>query len=276
MQNNTSNIEERIISEARRLFVEKGYTGTSMSEIAEATGLTRSSLHYYYHTKDSLFQAVFSSILASFIPKIQEIMTTDKPIGERIENLVDTYLEKLQDNPYLPLFLIREANRDPEHLLASIKDMGLLRYFVEISRHLQTEMNEGKLRPVPMYTIVFTFYGLLLVPFIFQNVARKLLSGGNEEEYIAIIQDWKPYFVSEMDHLLNPASSAPTVPGDLQSPTRHTGRQNSPISDIVSHKVAALQSRLKTINPRQRKKTSIHASTNNSNVVPEVLNSGEK
>ncbi len=253
MQNNTNtkavnNIEERIITEARRLFVEKGYAGTSMSEIAEATGLTRTALHYYYHTKDLLFQAVFTSIIASFIPQIEEIMTSDAPISDRIGNLVDAYVTKLQENPCLPLFLIREANRDPEHLIAAVKDMGILRYFVNISQSLQEEMKAGKLRPVPMHIIVFTFYGQLLVPFIFQNIAKTLLADGNDEDYIAVIQSWKPYFVSQMDHLLNPDPS--TVKVNL--PSIH----DTQIGLKISSRVAALQSRLKTIsprNPRQRK-----------------------
>ncbi len=203
MQNNNNNLEDKIICEARRLFVEKGYAGTSMCEIAEASGMTRSALHYYFHTKDKLFQAVFTSILGSFIPHIEEIMTADTPIGERMANLVDTYVEKLQENPSLPLFLIREANRDPENLIAAVTSMGMKQYFLRISKYIQAEMDAGKLKPVPMQVLVFTFYGQLLVPFVFRGVAMPVLTS-EDKDYAAVLAEWKPYLVAQMEQLLLP------------------------------------------------------------------------
>ena len=80
----TNDTEERIIREARRLFIERGFENTSMSNIAQAAGINRPALHYYFRTKEKMFSAVFSDIIASVVPKIEYILTKDRPIGERI------------------------------------------------------------------------------------------------------------------------------------------------------------------------------------------------
>lgn len=65
-----NNLESRIIKIARENFIEKGFAETSMSEIATRVGINRPVLHYYFRTKDKLFQSVFGDIVLSIAPKI--------------------------------------------------------------------------------------------------------------------------------------------------------------------------------------------------------------
>lgn len=59
MATNDNNIENKIIETAQQLFVKNGFTDTNMSDIAAAVGINRPTLHYYFRTKDKMFQAVF-------------------------------------------------------------------------------------------------------------------------------------------------------------------------------------------------------------------------
>ncbi|MFI8481855.1 TetR/AcrR family transcriptional regulator [Pseudomonas sp. NPDC078700] len=54
---------EKILFCAEKVFAEKGYGSTSMGDIAEEAGLPRSNLHYYFNTKDDLYQAVLLDLL---------------------------------------------------------------------------------------------------------------------------------------------------------------------------------------------------------------------
>ena len=58
-----NHLEQRIIETAQQLFIEKGFTETSMSDIAHTVGINRTTLHYYFRTKDKMFQAVFNKII---------------------------------------------------------------------------------------------------------------------------------------------------------------------------------------------------------------------
>ena len=71
MATNDNNIENKIIETAQQLFVKNGFTDTNMSDIAAAVGINRPTLHYYFRTKDKMFQAVFGNIILSLAPEIQ-------------------------------------------------------------------------------------------------------------------------------------------------------------------------------------------------------------
>ena len=199
----TNDTEERIIREARRLFIERGFENTSMSDIAQAAGINRPALHYYFRTKEKMFSAVFSDIIASVVPKIEYILTKDRPIGERIGEIVDEYLETFKEYPYLPAFILGEANRDISHLEVTVKDMGMPEYFVRIRESLQAEMAAGRLRPVPIYDVMFAFYGLMLFPVLSRNMVNAVFVT-EDLSYSDILSQWKPYIVSQMEHLLLP------------------------------------------------------------------------
>ncbi|MDO4161073.1 MAG: helix-turn-helix domain-containing protein, partial [Prevotellaceae bacterium] len=103
-ENHTDDMESRIIFVAKKMFIEKGFTETSMSDIAAQVGINRPGLHYYFRTKERMFQAVFGQIVLSFLPEIKDIMIQQNvPFDKRIENIIDAYYGKIcKENPDLP------------------------------------------------------------------------------------------------------------------------------------------------------------------------------
>ena len=85
-------LESKIIKTARRLFIEKGFAETSMSDIALEAGINRPVLHYYFRTKERMFHAVFGQIVLSFLPRLSGIIQQkEKSLPERIGEIVDVY-----------------------------------------------------------------------------------------------------------------------------------------------------------------------------------------
>lgn len=157
------NLETKIIEIAKQQFIENGFAETSMSDIAAKVGINRPGLHYYFRTKERMFQAVFGEIVLFLLPKIQDIvLQKDKPVTERVGGVIDAYFEVFSENPRLPLFVMRESNRDVNHLINTLADLRLERNFLEIARSLQDEMDSGRLKPVPLRFVFFTFYSLLI------------------------------------------------------------------------------------------------------------------
>ena len=73
-------MEDRILASAEQLFLERGFDGTSMSDIAAKAGINRPTLHYYFRTKDKMFRAVLSRIVLSFVPRVYDIIVqSEKP-----------------------------------------------------------------------------------------------------------------------------------------------------------------------------------------------------
>lgn len=197
-----SNLEERIIEVAKSLFMEKGYSDTSMSEIAEKVGINRPGLHYYFRTKDKMFNAVFGMIVMSVAPKFQNIiLQKDLPIATRVEKVIDVYYQMLQKNPYLPLFILREMNRDINFLFNAFRSLDVANFFEGLKTSLQEEMANGKLKQVPLRIVFFTFYSALIFPFISRNLISLEMLNENET-FEELLVEWKPYIVKQMVNLL--------------------------------------------------------------------------
>lgn len=195
-------MENRIIDAARAVFIEKGYAETSMSEIAAKAGINRPALHYYFRTKDKMFQAVFGSIVSSVIPKVFDaIMHKEKSVAERTECIIDAYYSLFINTPQLPLFMLRELNRDPEMLIKTILGLNVADTMRKAISSLQEEMDEGKLKKVPLQFIFFNFYSLLTFPFLTIDISRKVFEN-NDDTLRELLTEWKKNIVFQMENLL--------------------------------------------------------------------------
>lgn len=197
MENNK--LEEKIISVAREVFVEKGFDGTSMSDIAARVGINRPTLHYYYRTKDKMFQAVFISIIQSFIPKGQDVLVNDDvPFSKKIAILVDTYLEVAKNNPYIPMFVLREINRNAKDFVEAVKPIYIDQFLNQVATYLQEAMERGEIKCVPLRIVFNTFYGLMSFPFLSKDLGFM----ESDKSLNDLIDEWKPYMIDQMMHLL--------------------------------------------------------------------------
>ena len=174
---------------------------TSMSDIAVRVGINRPTLHYYFRTKDRMFQAVFSSIVMSLLPKVQEIMKQDIPFMERVSRVLDEYLARFTENPYIPKFICEEVQRDVNHLLATAKDMQFEETFSLIRTSLLAEMEAGRLKTVPLRIVFLTFYGLLLFPLLSRNLVVSVFLK-DDSEFEPLLREWKQYIILHMRNLL--------------------------------------------------------------------------
>ena len=202
-KNHTGELEARIVDAARQLFIERGFVGTSMSDIASRAGINRPTLHYYFRTKERMFDAVFGGIVGTLVPRVKDIvLQPDRPIGERVASVVDAYYDVFGANPGLPMFIVREMHRDFDGVVRTIMEMRLGQYIESVRQGLQGEMDSGRLRQVPMRYLFLTFYSMLTMPFVAGNLCRTVLLYDGET-FADLLAGWKPYIVDAMERLLD-------------------------------------------------------------------------
>ena len=195
-------MEEKIIEVAKALFIEKGYAETSMSEIAAKAGINRPGLHYYFRTKDKMFEAVFGDILLSIVPKIFDIISQkDMNIERRIEEMIDTYYALFIDNPKLPMFMIREINRDANLLIKTATQLNIHEKFRHSLDSIEQEMKEGKLKQVPIRFMFYNISSLLTIPFLTQDLTYSILLEEGET-FEDMLEEWKPYIIKQLLNLI--------------------------------------------------------------------------
>lgn len=202
-KNHTGGLEARIVDAARQLFIERGFVGTSMSDIASRAGINRPTLHYYFRTKERMFDAVFGGIVGTLVPRVKDIvLQPDRPIGERVASVVDAYYDVFGANPGLPMFIVREMHRDFDGVVRTIMELRLGQYIESVRQGLQGEMDSGRLRHVPMRYLFLTFYSMLTMPFVAGNLCRTVLLDDGET-FADLLAGWKPYIVDAMERLLD-------------------------------------------------------------------------
>ena len=195
-------MEEKIIKVAKALFIEKGYAETSMSEIAAKAGINRPGLHYYFRTKDKMFEAVFGDILLSIVPKIFDIISQkDMNIERRIEEMIDTYYALFIDNPKLPMFMMREINRDANLLIKTATQLNIHEKFRHSLDSIEQEMKEGKLKKVPIRFMFYNISSLLTIPFLTQDLTYSILLEEGET-FEDMLKEWKPYIIKQLLNLI--------------------------------------------------------------------------
>ena len=187
---------------AEKLFLEKGFDGTNMSDIALSMGINRPTLHYYFRTKDKMFRAVLARIVSSSVPRVYDIVVnSEKPVAERISQVFDAYMAIFLAKPCLPLFMAREVQRDFDFLLRMLQQEQIDRYVRKIIRALEAEMDAGKLKKVPLRTLFYTFYGLMVFPFLSRRLTESLLLAEGET-FEEMLEEWKRQVVAQVCVLL--------------------------------------------------------------------------
>ena len=195
-------MEHKIIEAAKATFLKKGYKDTNMADIAAEVGLTRPAMHYYFRTKERLFQAVFGDILMSFIPQIKVSLSADIPLELKISQIVETYMSVLEDSPMLPVFIVQEINRDIDNIISIALDNNLVELGQSVVNVLNREMKEGRIRKMPLIELGYTFYGLMMVPFLARPAGQMIF--GRDSYSPEFLQEWKENVIRQMVYLLKP------------------------------------------------------------------------
>lgn len=121
MKTKKDTTEEKILEAAKTVFIKKGMEGARMQEIADEAGINKALLHYYFRSKEKLFDAIFEQIFRNAFPKIWKVVHSDLDFKSKVEQAVDSYLDLLLKHPYLPGFILKEVNRDPTMFFDLVK-----------------------------------------------------------------------------------------------------------------------------------------------------------
>ncbi len=88
----TADTKEEVLRQADRLFGEKGFHNTSMSEIAEAVGIQKPSLYYFFDSKENIYFKVVDRIMEQTISLFHQA-STEQP-REDLAQIIEECLNK--------------------------------------------------------------------------------------------------------------------------------------------------------------------------------------
>lgn len=170
METKKDSTEDKILEAAKNVFVAKGMEGARMQEIADEAGINKALLHYYFRSKERLFEAIFAEIVKFAFPKITRLVQSDEPIITKIEQVVDAYIDLLIKHPFIPGFVMKELNRDPSGLFKIVVKFGLNPQ--AIFDHIQAAMDRGEIIQMQPRHLAANIISMCIFPF----AARPLVS----------------------------------------------------------------------------------------------------
>ncbi len=189
----SSEVRKRILSEAQILFIKNGYKGTSVRDIAKASGTNVAMVNYYFQSKYNLFEIIFEDALDVLTKRIFETVTSDLPFFELIETWIHTYYEILFQYPDTAPFILTEVSFNPEGLTQRITNKNPYSSFSKIEKRIAQEVEKGTIRETPAADFLLNILSLCMFPFMFGNLAKTLMeipSGvyneliANHEKYV--------------------------------------------------------------------------------------------
>ena len=178
--------ERKILEASKRIFQQKGMYGARMQEIADEAGINKALLHYYFRSKDKLFDAVFQDAAKSFFSKIRELINVEKPLFEKIEYFVEQYLELLMQNTFIPAFIITEVHHNPDRIKNIFLESGVNAGLV-FANEVNSAVEQGIIHPIDSRQLIINIVGLCVFPIAARPIIKTLLNQ-NDDEYMNFIE----------------------------------------------------------------------------------------
>jgi len=189
MNEHQSNAEQLILQAARKVFIEKGMEGARMQEIADEAGINKALLHYYFRSKDKLFQAVFLEAFQKFLPQIELMLKSELPFMQKLEVFINNYISIIIENPYIPGFILHELTQNPQRLAELMKNQVVV--MPEFLVQIQNEIENGVLKPFDPKHIVINSLALCIFPFVARPIIQAVFFNGNTEDYNIFLEQRK-------------------------------------------------------------------------------------
>ena len=155
-----SNNEQLILEAAEAEFLEKGFKNAPTTAIAKRAGVTHAMLHYYFRTKENLFQKVFLNKVRLLSESVDQYESENLPFEERIRKMIEAHFDFLRQNPKLINFIFNEIlnNEENRRILLDELRPKLLVIFERFEKLLIKEVLKGKVKPIKTVDLLLTHF----------------------------------------------------------------------------------------------------------------------
>jgi len=184
--------EEKIKSAARTIFTQKGYAATRTRDIAEEAGINLALLNYYFRSKEKLFDIIMLESMQDFIHSITGVFNDETTsLKEKIQNMVNHYLDMLTNQPNLPLFVLSELRDNPGDLISKLhlKENLVQSHFL---KQIQQAIQEGRIPPIHPLHFIMNLMGMIVFPFVASPILKSI-GELDQSAFLELMQQRKKY-----------------------------------------------------------------------------------
>jgi AcrR family transcriptional regulator len=158
--------EEKIRFAARNIFFRKGFAGARMQDIATEAGINKALLHYYFRSKEKLFEEIFREAFDKLVPHIIEAFSSTLPFFDKIRAFCFAYVTMAMENPYIPIFILNEIHANPEGFQKTFGDIPKKVPHTLLKAEIKKAVDEGLIRPIDPPQLIMNMLSLCMFPTI--------------------------------------------------------------------------------------------------------------
>lgn len=181
------NTESQILEAAKNVFQRKGMDGSRMQEIANEAGINKAMLHYYYRSKQILFEAVFKNAFSLLAPQLNKILNDDSSVIDKVKNFTSNYISFISKHPYLPNFIVQEINRNPEFINKIKSNNSNFPNLEKFKKQVANDIEKGIIKPIDAEQLFINILSLCLFPFVAKPLI-KAITDVNDTAFKQIIE----------------------------------------------------------------------------------------
>jgi TetR/AcrR family transcriptional regulator len=167
--------EQHIKDTARQVFLKEGKMLATTQDIADAAGVNRTLLHYYFRSRDALFNVVFKEALTKLRQRVQEVIGSEVEFRQKVENLLDVFYEELNELPYLETFITLHLNQEPDKYREMFVHLPggkeRLKCFL---KEIQIEMEKGTIPEMKPLNFFINLFALMAYPYVARPMYRNM------------------------------------------------------------------------------------------------------
>lgn len=179
MQHETST-EELILKCAEQEFFTKGFAGARTTSIAESAGVTHSMLHYYFRTKEKLFDRIIHDKTANIRNTIfSDATAIQYPIRRYIRHIINSHLDFLAANPLLPRFVLAEISSGNDMIINTVSQVAPA-FIKTLQDKIDEGYNQGECLMVDAKTLALDILSLNIFPFMAYPLLNAAFPSGSD------------------------------------------------------------------------------------------------
>ncbi|NMB35830.1 MAG: TetR/AcrR family transcriptional regulator [Firmicutes bacterium] len=150
---------QKIIDAATTLFNEKGYSITSVQDIAEKLNVTKAALYYYISSKEEILYAIFDQTMTTAEKRLEKLLSEEMTVEEKIRGVIYNHIMAVFDEaPRIAIFFTEQAHLLPENL-ASIRRRQR-DYEERVAGVIGEGMEKNILRKIEILPTVYAILGM--------------------------------------------------------------------------------------------------------------------
>jgi AcrR family transcriptional regulator len=197
MAENEKQTEEKIFEAATDVFLAKGMDGARMQDIANHAGINKALLHYYYRSKDRLFNAVFEKIAGKMFSKFAPIFDENLTLEDKIRFFFREHIAFLQENPRLPGFILNELSRNPTRIKKLVRNIDIDKLWKTLAKQHNEELKRYDITEESIPQLMTSIAAMSVFPFAARGIIEGIFDkmGISFDKYIEERKEFAADFV---------------------------------------------------------------------------------